>query len=192
MCIEKIRLLLKSCKTRLEDKQTEKRKAEEIEEKKYIDSTKPNPRFQIKRSERKKVIKLIEYKFTFLAFLAIIVSLSGVNLNRLVTASSSYLLALIIYIGCASGFILWKVMLTFITNREVDDLVINKSYILITIEIISAVFLVSGLLVENVFIFDIVMSMLSIVPIVLGIFCLFTPTRIKRKAKKNKSENNVS
>jgi len=184
MCLNKLTKAIKRFAIWLQDRQVEKRIHEALEEKEYYNSTKPNESFQIKKTDREKVVRLIEFKFAFIAFFALIVSLLGVDLARLINSSSLYLLGHSLYILLATGYIIIAVLITFIANREIDDLVLNKSYILITIEILSAIFIILGLLVEGIIIFDIVVSSISIVPLMLGTIYLFSPVRMKKKKNK--------
>jgi len=183
MCFYKLTKLLRKFVIWIQDRRIENRILEELEEQDYLNSTEPNITYQIKKSEREKVVRLLEFKFAFLGFLGLIISITRVNLNRIIQASSSYILVMSIFIALASGYVLVAVFLVFAANREVDDLVLNKSYLLITLEILVAIFLVLGLLVEGIFIFDLAIYLSSSIPVTIGIIYLFTPVRVKKEKK---------
>lgn len=68
----------------------------------------------------------------------------------------------------------------------VNDLIINKSYLLIIIEIIASIILVIGILAAQDFFIGLLMNILSILPVSIGLYILFSFSRLKKRKKDGK------
>lgn len=188
MCIRKLKKLYENLTLRKQDKKVETRIHEQLEEQEYFDSTEPNIMFKIDEKERDKVIKLIEFKFGYIAFLLLFFGFFDLDLRNSFKIEFSYKFIILLFIFLSSFYIILNVLLIFVSNREVNDLIINKSYLLIVIEIIASIILVIGILAEQEFFISLLMSIFSILPVSMGSYILFSSTRLK-KSKNKKNEN---
>jgi len=130
---------------------------------------------------------LIEFKFGYVAFLIFFFGFFNLDLLNSFKLEFSYKFIILVFILVSSLYIILNVLLIFIASREVDDLVINKSYLLIILEIIASIILAVGIIVEQDFILSLFLNILAIFPVVMGSFILGSSTRLKKR-KNGKEE----